>query len=623
MSTEAPGGELKPGKVMLRPDKRPRPIVLRANVGDCLQISFQNLLGDFPEVFNPNAGNQQYPVKASPGAPYQANQNAMIKQSSSPPSPPAQPSPPAPAKPFGFDPIASQPAARVAGVHVMGMELVSATTPAGPVAGSAADGSWVGANDVTAVNPQKLASGLVGPGERITYTIYARAEGSFLLYSTGADVGDQLGFGGQLMQGLFGSVTVQPKTAEWYRSQVTKTDLDMATSGHTADGHPVVKYEQVYPPGNPRAGQPILRMLDDNNEIIYSDLTAIITGPNHGRFTCASCPGGDCQQCPDFRKNPSYPDQTQPFREFAIHYHDDFVSTQAFEPFRKHEDPSKNDEMTETLQGSRDFFAINYGMAGIGPEIWSNRIGVGPMNQCATCRFEEFFLSSWAVGDPAMVVDFPANSVKAGAPGNAAPQPGPKATKAFYPDDPSNVYHSYMGDHVKFQVLHAGTNITHVHHLHAQQWLHSPNNDNGSYRDSQMISPGIGYTMNHTFNGSGNKNKTVGDSIFHCHFYPHFAQGMWALWRVHDVFESGTELDNQGRPVAGWNRALPDGEITAGTPIPALVPMPTLPMAPIGARVKVVPVKVDSTTVGYATEADNADPNLANGPGYPFFVPGV
>ena len=31
-----------------------------------------------------------------------------------------------------------------------------------------------------------------------------------------------------------------------------------------------------------------------------------------------------------------------------------------------------------------------------------------------------------------------------------------KATKAFYPDDPSNVYHSYIGDHVKFRILHAG-----------------------------------------------------------------------------------------------------------------------------------------------------------------------
>src|SRR4029079_8864988 len=35
---------LTPGNVQLRPDKRPRPLVLRMNVGDCLTINFQTLL---------------------------------------------------------------------------------------------------------------------------------------------------------------------------------------------------------------------------------------------------------------------------------------------------------------------------------------------------------------------------------------------------------------------------------------------------------------------------------------------------------------------------------------------------------------------------------------------------
>ena len=57
-----------------------------------------------------------------------------------------------------------------------------------------------------------------------------------------------------------------------------------------------------------------------------------------------------------------------------------------------------------------------------------------------------------------------------------------------------------------------------------------------------MISPGASYTLEMTYNGSGNRNKVVGDSIFHCHFYPHFAAGMWAMWRTHDVFENGSEV---------------------------------------------------------------------------------
>jgi hypothetical protein len=37
------GGSLAPGQVKLRDDKRPRPLVLRANVGDTLTVTFQNL----------------------------------------------------------------------------------------------------------------------------------------------------------------------------------------------------------------------------------------------------------------------------------------------------------------------------------------------------------------------------------------------------------------------------------------------------------------------------------------------------------------------------------------------------------------------------------------------------
>jgi manganese oxidase len=41
-------GRLVPGKVTLRADKRPRPIVLRMNVGDTLEVKFWNLLNPTP-----------------------------------------------------------------------------------------------------------------------------------------------------------------------------------------------------------------------------------------------------------------------------------------------------------------------------------------------------------------------------------------------------------------------------------------------------------------------------------------------------------------------------------------------------------------------------------------------
>ena len=631
------------GNVMLRKDKRARPIVLRVNAGQFLEIRFTNLLS--PQPANP----------ATSGS--------------------------------GSGAITSlQPVTRSAGVHITGMELVSITLPNGQVQpGIASDATWVGNN------PNSLAA----PGQQRIYKYYAKAEGTFMLYSAGGD------WAGQLQAGLFGAATVEPAHAQWYRSQITHDDLELAAyrvepakDGHlivpgregfgcwrktdrdgkpltvtteegeltlwsfrtrdadqqgqqktdvvirhdrvfTPDGRPLVDYNAVYPAGHPLAGQPILLMTqpraDGRDELIYSDLTAIITGPGGGVFPFT-------ENGPGFAQNPTYPGRREPFREFTIMYHESFGTVQAFQQF------SASQPLSAVLGAGTDNFAINYGSAGIGAEVLASRLGVGPMGgkESVDLKFEEFFLSSWACGDPAMVVDVPANApnqtvtdpatgsqqINSAIVGSANPaaafQPlsGKKATKAYYPDDPSNVYHSYIRDQVTMRILHTGGGITHVHHLHAHQWLRSPNSDDGHYLDSQMITPGSTYTMEIAHNGSGNLNETIGDSIFHCHFYPHFASGMWALWRTHDVFESGTRLDHDGRPLPGWNRALPDGEIVAGTPIPAIVPMPSLAMAPAPAPVRLID---DGRRVEVRAKipADHDREAVYDSPGFPFFVPGV
>jgi hypothetical protein len=230
------------------------------------------------------------------------------------------------------------------------------------------------------------------------------------------------------------------------------------------------------------------------------------------------------------------------------------------------------------------------------------------------------------------LTDIPANfGLEACTPGlvNCAAT-GPKANFALFPDDPSNVHHSYTGDFTKFRNIHAGPGEQHIFHLHNHQWLFNANDDNSNYLDAQGIGPGSGYTYEINFGGSGNRNKTAGDAIFHCHFYPHFAQGMWEMWRVHDTLEQGTDLqatvdgggahiafnedvevvdaDGDGNPLTGGNddgicdpgelcvpeglgigdgtpaamaRALPDPEIIAGTPIPGVVPLPGKAMAPM------------------------------------------
>ena len=553
--------------VCLRNGKRPRPLVLRMNVGDTLTVKFTN--------------------------------HIQI--------------------------VAGDPSSPIASLHASGVGLKGTIL---------SDGSWVGVN----------AESQADPGESITYRWTAEAEGVFLMYSQANDALGQDGAAGQLADGLFGAIVVEPPGAEYYRSQVTAEDLALATK----DG--VISYQAQYPAGHrypgdkngvDRVGTPILNMLRPSIlegidfEFAHTDLTALITGPAAGNFP-------EDAKGPSFEKNPSYPDRWKPWREFSIFYHDDFVNTQAFAPTG---DGPVNDPFPGYPLTQSDNFAINYGIAGIVPTIFANRIGVGPQHQAVTAKFEEFFLSSWACGDPAMPVDMPANgkAISTCKPNydktRSYNKANPKATYAKYPDDPSNVYHSYMSDHVKFRILHAGSNLTHVHHLHAHQWLRSAASDESAYLDSQTISPGASDTLDIVYSGSGNKNKTVGDSIFHCHFYPHFAGGMWALWRVHDVFEEGTPLlkGDQWPKVdvnanGGWVRALPDGEIVTGTPIPAIVPVPTIAMAPKPARVKLVDAKAPSASdpnqmpmpiVGQVAVVDDADLDKKLNPGFPLLLPGV
>ncbi|HEV2761387.1 MAG TPA: hypothetical protein VGV38_00230, partial [Pyrinomonadaceae bacterium] len=271
---------------------------------------------------------------------------------------------------------------------------------------------------------------------------------------------------------------------------------------------------------------PVLNMRNQGNEIVHADLNALITD-----FV---------EECTDA---PPSSICGEPFREFTVLFHDEIKAVQAF--------PELDEEL---FHGVRDGFAVNYGASGMGAILLANRKRIGPGKDCQECKFEDFFLTSWVNGDPALLVRKDSTG---------------KPVGALYPDDPSNVHHSYLGDPVRYRNMHVGKE-THVFHLHAHQWLQSPRDDNSTYLDSQTISPGASFTYEINYGGSGNRNLTPGDAIFHCHLYPHFAQGMWELWRVHDTFESGTP-----------DRNIPDAEIATGIPTPAVVPLKDRAMPPM------------------------------------------
>ena len=572
------GGAAIQGKVALRPDKRPRPLVLRVAAGDCLQVNLQNLL---TEVANP------FDI----GDPRHAGGDAPILQ------------------------INNQVAGRYVSFHPLGLQLVDSI---------ANDGSFVGKN----------ANSLLAAGASGTYKYYAEAEGAFMVYSRGQPFGGEAS-GGDVGVGLFAVVNVEPKAANFYRSQLNEEEMRMASTNKrkrtlTPDGQPIINYEASYPRKEPwisegKAGLPILNILTDSNEIVHSDLNAIIAGPN---------PDGSFPESTYPQPNPSLPNRLEAFREYTVVFHDEQAVTQAYPLW--YADPV----LRHTLHGVRDSFMINYGSGGIGSEIISNRLGVGPMQDCLNCAYEEFFLTAYTVGDVGMLVDNPANGgLELCDPAlNDCVSDGLVATEAFFPDDPSNVHHSYTGDFVKFRQLHAGPKEQHIFHLHNHQWLFNPNDDNSNYLDAQGIGPGSGYTLEINFGGSGNRNMSAGDAIFHCHFYPHFAQGMWEMWRIHDVTETGTVLAasggsatklgiheerwalQSGRPASGA-RALPDGEIVAGTPIPAVVPLPGKAMAPMPGEVTVVGRDVNGDGIYNNSQALVVD--RSKNPGFPFWIAGI
>jgi hypothetical protein len=650
------------GNVALRPDKRPRPIVLRANEGDCLEITFTNWLTpatpapgmfifSFDNDFDPDVvDGVNFPAITNDKAQVFAPQNNQ------------------------FD---DQPVTREASIHVNGMQLAS---------GIGDDGSFVGRN----------ASSLVAPGGTATYALYAEHENIYHMYSMGSHVGGE-GGGGTMGFGLFGAVIVEPAGAVWYRSQTTHEEMVLVAVDNNAEpgigvdnvvrhptGQPVVDYEAVYPDVEPflsegKAGLPILRMTrpaaGGGVEIVHTDIHAIITGPSSSGYLLPD------QAAKSTAVNPR---QDKPFREFASIWNDEQVAVQPFNQFYK------DKVLGPTFGIVRDSFIINYGSGGIGSEIIANRLGIGPMHECVDCKAEEFFLTSWAVGDPAMIVDIPAVFAPfiTGEPIGA----GPQASLTLFPEDPANTHHSYLNDHVKFRNVHAGPFEHHIFHLHAHQWVFAPYSDKANYQDMQTVSPGSGYTMDIANGGSGNRHKTPGDAIYHCHFYPHFAMGMWALWRNHDVFEEGTliygaqvgqsnlaaaaiENDQTGDLGAivfeeeidrnKWamryafpfprSRALPDGEVRpnplgecvqplsatdnayydglcTGVPIPFVVPMPTYAMAPMPATAYVNPadprqiVALDNADLNQDGTPDfdllASNGNEEQNPGFPFWVAG-
>lgn len=553
------------GSARLKAERRPRPLVLRVAEGDELRVRFQNLLAPVQRI----DGN----------AACDAPDGTGTGTGTGPAEPHEDADPNAPVTSFTVPDPPNDPCTRRAGIAVVGL------TPL--------DGA----------DPQATGLRQPEPGAApVTYRFRADKAGSYFFSSLAAIAGGE-GDGGALTHGLFGMVIVEPKGSRFYRSQVSQADLACAKGAGgdgcvSAPGDAWLDYEAK------RDGRPLLNMLragdDGTFEIVHGDLTAIVVAPD------AATVGQPAT--PDARVGAAA------WREFAIMFHDE-LKTVHHPDFAVLNGPVGDSPAEKArhqqMVGTRDGFGINYGASGMGAVLLANRAGKGPSRDCVDCAYEEFFLGSWANGDPALL--------------------------GQYADDPSNVYHSYLGDRVKFYNVHAGPKETHVFHLHAHQWLSQAAGgmdqngrpappSKGNYLDSQTIAPFQTFAYEIYYGGTGNRNLTPGDSIFHCHLYPHFAQGMWSLWRVHEVLEDGARKlpdvggawrfeDGRGwrydaAAFAGPGTDKATGTHGAGTPIPAIVPLPGQALPP-------------EPTYGNSPPVRMADGSTApTMPGYPFYIAG-
>lgn len=145
-----------------------------------------------------------------------------------------------------------------------------------------------------------------------------------------------------------------------------------------------------------------------------------------------------------------------------------------------------------------------------------------------------------------------------------------------YGDPAPPILRAYVGDPAKIRLIHGGIKETHVFHVHNHQWRLEGDNPLSTIIDSISISPQECYTLDILY-GAGSRNGVIGDVIFHCHLYPHFHEGMWTLWRIHDRLEDGS------------------GKLPDGTQVPALLPL----------KDRKQPPKKDALHPGY--------PNFING----------
>lgn len=133
-------------------------------------------------------------------------------------------------------------------------------------------------------------------------------------------------------------------------------------------------------------------------------------------------------------------------------------------------------------------------------------------------------------------------------------------------DPATPIARSYLGDPAKQRVIHGGSEVFHVHHLHggAIRWPRQPGVESAGFDrgldkrppllpqaserlDSQAVGPSENYDVENEC-GSGGCQQSAGDFLIHCHVAHHYISGMWMFWRVYNTLQATPDGSQDALP---------------------------------------------------------------------------
>ncbi|MDX1659243.1 MAG: multicopper oxidase domain-containing protein [Nitriliruptorales bacterium] len=140
-------------------------------------------------------------------------------------------------------------------------------------------------------------------------------------------------------------------------------------------------------------------------------------------------------------------------------------------------------------------------------------------------------------------------------------------------DPATPMLRTYVGERTKQRVVHGGSEVFHVHHVHGGtiRWPRQPGVEGTTFgerlekdprhvpevserTDSQTLGPSESFDVAPEC-AAGGCQQGVGDFMIHCHVGHHYFAGMWTIWRTYNTLQDGASSTDDLPPLAALDDA--------------------------------------------------------------------